>query len=245
MARALGTGGRFFLAYLLLGALVGTGVGLFIVLLERKGPAHWSSWHPESSSTVGLAQEIATHVASGYRLPSGQELARVRIPPAQTESSLRAIGIPLTASPKNLADFRRFERDRSMMYALCGPDRNCRISERTAREHQVALRREALELALYTFKYSRPIQNVAVFFPPGPKQTGPNAALFFHRADLARQLRLPLASTLSRPRPPLVGGVDPAEKSTVEQLTISRLYRYQGIAKAGDFGDILVLSPVG
>jgi hypothetical protein len=245
MARALGTGGRFFLAYLLLGALVGAGIGLFIVLLERKGPTHWSSWRPESSSTVGQAQQIATHVASGYRLPGGQELTRVRIPPAQTEGSLRAIGIPLTASPRNLADFRRFDRNRSMMYSLCGPGRSCRISEDTARKHQVALRREALELALYTFKYSRPIENVAVFFPPGPKQNGPNAALFFHRGDLARQLSVPLESTLSRPRPALGGGVDPAEKNTVERLTISRLYRYQGIAKAGDFGDILVLSPVG
>jgi hypothetical protein len=243
MARALGTGGRFFLAYLLLGALVGTGIGLFIVLLERKGPTHWSSWRPDSSSPVGQAREIATHVARGYGLPGGHELARVRIPPAQTEASLRAIGIPLTASPKNLADFRRFDRSRSMMYSLCGPGQNCRISESTARNHEVALRREALELALYTFKYSHPIQNVAVFFPPGPKQTGPNAALFFHRADLVRQLRRPLASTLPRPRPPLSGAVDPAEKNVVEGLTTSRLYLYEGIAKAGDFGDILVLSP--
>lgn len=245
MARALGTRGRFFVAYLLLGALVGTGIGLFIVLLERPGPTHWSSWRPGSGSTVEQAREIATHVARGYRLPGGHELARVRIPAAQTEASLRGIGIPLTVRPRNLADFRRFDRNRSMMYQFCGPDGNCRISERTARKQETALRREALELALYTFKYSRPIENVAVFFPPGPQQTGPNAALLFHRNDLARQLRLPLESTLRQSPSSLSGGVDPAEEQTVQRLTGPRLYRYLGIAKAGDFGDLIVLSPAG
>jgi len=243
VARALGTSGRFFAAYLLLGALVGTGIGLFIVLLEREGPTHWSSWRPESSSTVGQAREIATHVARGYRLPGGDELARVRIPPAQTQGNLRGIGIPLTVRPRNLADFRRYDRARSMMYQVCGPGRNCRISESTARKHEAALRREALELALYTFKYSDPIQNVAVFFPPGPKQTAP-IALFFHRGDLARQLRLPLESTLRRTPPPS-GGIDPAERRIVDDLTAQRLYQYRGIATAGDFGDLVVLSPAG
>ena len=244
MARALGMRGRFFVAYLVLGALVGTGIGLFVVLLERPGPTHWSSWQPDSSSAVAQAHEIATHVARAYRLPGGDELATVRIPPAQTEGSLRGIGIPLTARPRNLADFRRFDRDRSMMYQFCGPGQDCRISERTARTHEVALRREALELALYTFKYSRPIQHVAIFFPRLPNQTEPDAALFVHRSDLAPELRLPLEATLRR-SPPLAGDIGPAETRTVERLTAQRVYRYLGIAKAGDFGDLVVLSPAG
>ncbi|HYX87842.1 MAG TPA: hypothetical protein VE753_00590 [Gaiellaceae bacterium] len=226
MARALGMRGRFFVAYLVLGALVGTGIGLFVVLLERPGATRWSSWRPDSRSAVAQAHEI------------------VRIPPAQTEGSLRGIGIPLTARPRNLADFRRFDRDRSMMYQFCGPGQDCRISERTARTHEVALRREALEHALYTFKYSRPIQHVAIFFPRLPNQTEPDAALFFHRSDLAPELRLPLEATLRR-SPPLAGDIGPAETRTVERLTAQRVYRYLGIAKAGDFGDLVVLSPAG
>lgn len=248
MARALGNRGRFFLAYLLLGGLVGTGIGLFIVLLERKGPTPpppWSSWQPASRSTDRQAQEIATHVGRRYRLPSGNQLARVVIgPPGQTQGKLRAIGIPTKPQPKNLADFQLYDPDESVMYVLCGAGQNCKIPEgKPSVARGTVLRREALELALYTLEYSRAIDNVVIFFPPSPKQTKLSSALFFHRQDLARQLARPLHMTLPRSRPPLPGRIDPVEQATVNDLTETRLYRYLGVANAPNFGDVVVLSP--
>jgi hypothetical protein len=250
MARALGTGGRFFLAYLLLGALVGTGIGLFIILLERKGPGPppaWSTWRPVSSSTATQAQEIARHVGGGYRLARGRPLARVALGAlGQSQESILPIGIPKTLRPKSLSDFQFFQRDESLVYTLCGAGQNCRIrAEEATVAQDTALRREALELALYTFEYATPIDHVAVLFPPGPKQKRPSSALFFHRDDLASQLGHPLHTTLPASRPPLPGRIDPAEKKTVIRLTGPRVYRYLGIASEPSVGQWLMLFPAG
>jgi len=248
VARALGTRGRFFVAYLVLGALVGTGIGLFIVLLERPGqgpPAAWSIWRPASSAATTQVQEIATHVGRGYRLSSGRPLANVTIGAlGQSQESLLPIGIPKKLRPQSLSDFRFFQRDESLVYTLCGAGEHCRITAKTATVAQdTVLRREALELALYTFEYARPIAHVAVLFPPGPKQSKPSSALFFHRDELSSQLGRPLQVTLPHAQPPLPGRIDPAERQTVIQLTGARVYRYLGIASAPDVGQWLVLYP--
>lgn len=176
MARALGTRGRFFLAYLVLGAAVGTGIGTFVILVERPGPAPpppWSSWQPTTGSTAVRATEIAQHVGRTYRLPSGHQLARIVIgAPGQAQNTVRAIGITKIIQPRSLDDFELFEQSRSVMYVLCGAGQHCKIAEGQASVARgTVLRREALELALYTLEYARPVDNVVAFFPPGPKQT--------------------------------------------------------------------------
>jgi hypothetical protein len=251
VARVLGTRGRFFVAYLVLGALVGTGIGLFIVLLERKGPTPpppWSAWRPSADSVAGQAEEIATHVGRAYRLPSGDQLVRIVIgPPGRAQGNLRAIGITRIVQPNDLGDFESlFDPKQSVMYVLCGGvGRTCKIKGKPSVARGTVLRREALELALYTFEYSKAIEHVVVFFPPGPKQRTLKFALFFHRNELAAQLERPLHVTLPDSRPPLPGRIDPGEKETVDKLTGPRIYRYLGVAKAGDFGDLVVLSPAG
>jgi hypothetical protein len=132
------------------------------------------------------------------------------------------------------------------MYVLCGGvGRTCKVKGTPSVARGTVLRREALELALYTFEYSKPIEHVVVFFPPGPKQRTLKFALFFHRNDLARQLERPLHLTLPGSRAPLPGQINPGEKETVDKLTAPRFYRYLGVARAGDFGDLVVLSPTG
>jgi hypothetical protein len=179
-------------------------------------------------------------------LPSGNPLTNVVIgPPGRAQGNLRAIGVTKVVQPKNLGDFDLFDPKVSVMYVLCGTGKNCKIGEGTPSVARgTALRREALELALYTFEYSRPIEHVVVFFPPGPKQTTLKFALLFHRNDLSSQLDRPLHVTLPQSRPPLPGRIDPVEKDTVDELTGPRLYRYLGVAKAGNFGDLVVLSPI-
>jgi hypothetical protein len=248
MARALGTRSRFFLAYLALGAAVGSGIGAFIVLLERPGPKpapQWSSWEPPSSSTVRATQQIASHVGRSYKLPSGHQLARIVIgAPGQAQNTVRAIGIPKILQPKDLGDFDLYDQSASVMYVLCGAGAHCKINEgEPTVARGTVLRREALELALYTLKYARPIDNVVVFFPPGPKQKRLTSALFVRRRDLSPELDRPLKTTLPQPRAPLPGKIDPAELRTVNALTGTRLYRYLGLANADNFGSVVVLQP--
>lgn len=248
MARRLSTRGRFLVAYLVLGAAVGTGIGVFIVLLERPGPTPpppWSSWKPPSESTVVRTKQIATHVGSGYRLASGRPLNRIVIgAPGQSRNTVRAIGIQKTLQPKSLNDFDLYDQNKSVMYVLCGAGKGCKITEGKASVARgTVLRREALELALYTLKYTSAIDNVLVFVPPGPGETKLSNAFFFKRDQLSSELDRPLRNTLPQSRPPLPGRISAKERSTVDTLTRDNLYRYLGLANASNFGQVVVLQP--
>lgn len=248
MARGLGTRGRFGLAYLLLGAAVGVGIGTFIVLLERPGPkpmGPWSSWKPVTATTQSELTEIGTHVGGEYRLASGDPLTVVRVGSPTIGKRLRAIVIPTKSNPKSLSDFERFDETKSVIYVLCGLGKNCKIPEGTPSVARgTVLRREALELALYTFEYVGGIDNVLVFVPPGPGETKPTSTLFFHRDELSKNLKHPLRATLPY-RTPLPGRIAAREQATVDSLTGSTLYRFVGILPATGYGNVLWLQPTG
>ena len=246
MARRLGTRGRFAVAYLLLAAAVGAGVGGFLVLVRRPGPQPppaWSSWKPAASSLDAQVLEIADHVGSAYRLPSGDQLTAVKVGGPADGKGIRAIIIPNKPKPKTLADFERYDKSKSIIFVLCGAGRNCKIDEGApSKARGTVLRREALELALYTFEYARPIDNVLVFVPPGPGEKTLTSTLFFRRSDLSSRLSNPLRTTLPHD-PPMPGRIAAKEQLTVDALTGSSLYRYVGILPANGYGKVLVIQP--
>ena len=246
MARSLSTRGRFAVAYLVLGAAVGTAVGGFIVLLERQGPQpppEWSAWQPQATSQASRLVEIANHVGSEYRFPSGNQLTAVNVGGPATGKDLKAILVPTKSKPSTLADFVRFDESKSAIFALCGLGTNCKIGEGTpSLARGAVIRREALELALYTLRYNKPLDNVLVFVPPGPGEKRFTSTLFFHRSDLGSRLHDPLHKTLPR-RAPQPGRFARQEKATVDQLTGSVLYKYVGILTANGFGNVLVIQP--
>ena len=243
MARGLSTRGRFVVFYLLLGAAVGAGIGTFIVLLQRPGPQpppQCSSWQPAASSSSSRQLEIANHVGNEYVAPSGDPLVGIKLGGPAIGKSLRAIIIPNKADPKTLADFERFDKDKSVIYLLCGLGKNCKIPGEPTQARGTVLRREALELALYTFEYVDGVDNVLVFVPPGPGQKKLTNALFFHRDDLSHNLTNPLSQPLPY-RPPLPGQIKASEQKTVDSLTASTRYRYVGILPANGYGNVLVI----
>jgi hypothetical protein len=231
----------------MLGVAAGSAIGAAIVLAQRPGPTPpppWSSWRPGTTGLRTQALEIANHVGSAYKLPSGDPLTAVKVGSPSGNQKLRAIGVPTKAKPQTLADFHLYDNSKSIFYILCGNGSNCKINEGTpSRARRTVLSREALELALYTLEYSHPIDNVVVFFPPGPGEKKFTSTLFFRRGDLESHLKHPLRRTLPQAQPPLPGRIARSEQKTVDDLTSSKLYRYVGIVTAKGFGHLVVLQP--
>lgn len=235
MARGLATRGRFAVAYLVLGALVGAGIGTFIVLVQRPAPSPpppWSSWQPGSAATSSQLLEIANHVGQTYRLPSGNQLTAVRVGGTQGGRQPNLQGIAVLDKGTSGRVNQQYSESDTAFYVLCGAGKNCVIPEgEPSVARGTVLRREALELALYTLEYAHPIQNVLVFFPPDPGQKTLSSTLFFHRDDLSSPLKHPLRHTLPQVNPPLPGKIAPQEERTVDDLTGQQLYHYLGISQ--------------
>ncbi len=254
--RASSYRGRFGLAYFLLAALLGVGVGLF-VLLEGGGPggsSAWSLWRPSASGRDALRQ-IADFVSRRYRLPSGTQLTGViiRRPPTVTTTTgtarapqdipIEAIAVKTGSSGDVAKDYSIFTTDQSLEYILCGFGDRCSIAEgKPSLERARLLRREALELALYTFKYVSGVDSVVTFIPPRPDPAAKTFALYFQKDGLREQLERPLRETLRRRDLLRPGNLRPAESAKIDALTMSRLYSFN-YQPAPDGSAILVLDP--
>ena len=237
MARGLGTRGRFATAYLVLGAVVGIGVGSFLVLLQRDPPAPpppWSSWKPTATGTSDRMTEIATHVGRGYKLPSGNQLVAI-----QTQKSSKFQGVVVVKADDVQTPDAQYSGDDTAVFLLCGAAKSCKIGEGNATVARgTVLRREALELAMYTLEYAHPIKNVLIFFPPGPGEDRLTSTLFFQRDDLENALKHPLRRTLPQALPPLPGQIRPAELRTVNDLTGDKRFKYLGTTQ-----NVIVIQP--
>ena len=237
MARGLGTRGRFATAYLVLGAVVGIGVGSFFVLVQRDPPAPpppWSSWRPTATDTGGRMTEIATHVGRGYKLPSGNQLVAI-----QTQKSSNFQGVVVVKPDDVRTPDAQYGGDDTAVFLLCGAAKSCKINEgKGTVARGTVLRREALELAMYTLEYAHPIKNVLIFFPPGPDEDRLTSTLFFQRDDLESTLKHPLRRTLPQAQPPLPGQIRPTELKTVDDLTGERRFKYLGTSQ-----NVIVIQP--
>lgn len=241
MARGLGTRGRFAVAYLVLGAAVGVGIGSAIVLLQRDGPhpgPPWSSWQPTATATDSQVLEIAQHVGRTYKLQTGDQLVAVKVGGAQNGNDFGGVAIVKPDDPRSLD--RSFKPENTAVFILCGDNpQTCAITEgKPSIARGTVLRREALELALYTMEYAHPIDNVLIFFPPANGEKKLSSTLFFSRDDLSGSLHHPLRNTLPQRTPPLPGKIVPSEEKTVNDLTASALYHYLGIAQ-----NVIVIQP--
>jgi hypothetical protein len=158
----------------------------------------WSSWQPERGKGDPI-QQIVDHVAPEYRLPSGKQIVAVTGGPSQIE------GIPLVVAlrsdPAKNGDTNILENKNIVLYRMCGLGTDCAIKEgKPSTERGLYLRREALELALYTFNYVADIDGVVVLMPPVPGKK-PSHALFFRPQDVQPSLQNPLVDTLPGPTP--------------------------------------------
>jgi hypothetical protein len=100
------------------------------------------------------------------------------------------------------------------------------------------LRREALELALYTFRYLDQTDSVVAFFPPKDLSD----VMYFTKADLEKQLKIPLRHTLARPKGPIPASLSATERQRIDELTSPRQFR-ASLRQESNGANALLLAP--
>jgi hypothetical protein len=238
---------RFVFIYGTLAAVLGLAVAGVVIYAGRSinpGPK-WSAWKP-SGGGLGAAKQIAEHVGGTYHLPSGQQLVDVIAqapsvsPDANTQVPIHYIAL---RGPKGVVDqVVQVNSSNSLAYSLCGGGASCAIATgRPSVARGTLVRREILELALYTFKYVGGIKNVVAFMPP-PAGAQPTLAVYLQKNDFSQELKHPLAETLNA-KVPLPSAITAKEQETVDSTTQSRVYKFS--LSRGPQGDvILFLQPL-
>ena len=248
---------RFGVAYLVLAALLGAAVGLFVVFVTdggKGGGAKWSTWKPTQSGVQGFDQ-IAKFVGHEYALPTGRQLVGVLSTPPVVQGQgsspvpLRAIAVRTGLAGETSQDASFYSAGGAWAYVLCGFGKSCAIAEGAPSVARYdLLRREALELSLYTFKYNSGIDSVITYMPPGKNVSASGAAttslVFLRRADVKQALDAPLRLTLPPPKIHLAPGeMSTDDLSRVRRYTDARVYGFQ-FQQLADGTAIVVLDPI-
>jgi hypothetical protein len=217
------------LVYALLGVVLGAAVAAFVFLVADRGggePA-WSTWTPEGDGETRLAQ-IADFVSGRYRLSSGSQLVGVEPAPLRVQDTpVAAVAVRRPAGALDSENpIELFPATGTIAYLLCGLGENCAIAEgEPSPERQRLVRRQALELALYTFRYVDDVENVVAFFPP-PQGEEPSTAALLRRAELEPALDRPLSQTLGS-QVPLPNTITASEIATIDTLTNDKVFRFR------------------
>ena len=241
---------RFGVVYILLAAALGAGAGSFIVLAtgsDTGAEPAWSAWQP-TGSKLAKVRQIADRIPKAYRAENGSQLtvslvSPLAVPTAQGDVPVRAVFVRPDTS-RGLAEedeIARYDGGNVVSFGLCGASskEQCELASLSP-ERFTLLRRQALELSLYTLKYVDDVESVVVFMPPTPKGES-NGTVFLRRGDVADELKRPLSSLLPTVRPQ-VGELDSLEEGQVERLTQTRTYAAQ-VQPSPDGSYILILSP--
>ena len=199
---------------------------------EDPGAATWATWHPTAKDGLEAVNQIADHVGQRYTLPSGNQLVAVRGGP------LELANLPVTIAIENAGSVKILD-EKGVLFNLCGLGQNCSIKEgKPTYERSLVLRREALELALYTFRYIKNVNQVVAILPP-KKGLKASYAMFYRRDDVGASLNRPLAATLPG-SPPIPPDVSKGEQAFINSLTSRNFFAFTP-QEGGDAHIYLVL----
>jgi hypothetical protein len=241
---------RFGLLYGALGLILVAAVVGVVAVLAGSGsgtsPSAWSSWRPAKGSTAKMASEIADHVASQYHLnKKGAQLVAVVAGPPQVTSGTHKVtisNIAVAKTPSTTKGIQIVPSGNTWTDQLCGLGSSCSIaSGQPSVTRGRLVRREALEVALYTFKFVPAIHSIVAFMPPPPGTTQ-STLLYLQRENFAKQLSEPLSQTLPLEKPPLPTSPDRQEAPTIDKLTLPAIYKYS-LQQLQDASALLVLNP--
>jgi hypothetical protein len=228
----------------LTGALVAVGLaalaGIAILVIgpstTTPGPP-WSPWKPSSSGIQG-ASEIAGHVAPEYR-DGGKQLVNV------DANDMSFKGVPLTVALRTAPEQGgniQIHGEKGVLYQLCGLGPSCAIDQgKASNERGFLLRREGLELALYSFRYLNGVKQVVVLIPP-VKGNAQTIALYFRKDQVKAELNRPLTSSLV-PKAPTVSNVTLSPDAALVDQATDEPYLFTLNGSSFNNGGFLVLEP--
>jgi hypothetical protein len=262
-----------------IGALVVAGAVAIAGRSTSKPGQKWSEWQPSDHGTLG-ARDIADFVAPFYRIDNIHQLSVVTVVNLEsasaaaaqqqaaangTASGAVASGLQVAVRPSPTSSQVSLLGGNTIAYNLCGEGgKDCAIGVgKPSTNRLLLLRREALELALYTFKYISGTQNVVAILPPGhtqqtstlskklPTSNGSQAAtkpvdiaVLFVRQEMSPLLNTPLSHILPEQSPPTVAQMPSApEAGLVDQITARGLFSEQ-LQQAQDGSSLIVLNPL-
>jgi hypothetical protein len=256
--------GRFRWAIAGLFALAVISLGAAVVLSGSSRQATnsgstWSTWSPPDGGLAG-AQEIADYVAPYYRATAADQLAVVTVVNLNNPASPTQVVVPDGTSSGSLLPL---PAGSTIVYNLCGVGgSDCSIGVGKASSARLLLlRREALELALYTFKYVSGAQTVVAILPPGHTQqagcTGICAkpeskpvvkpvtlAVAFDKPELQSYLSQPLRATLPEELPPTVAAMPTASEAPLVSVITGRGLFSEKTQSGQDGSTVITLSPM-
>lgn len=237
----------------------------------------WSLWKPTDSGNQG-AREIADYLAPTYRISAANQLDVITVVNLESQAAQEAAaqaqangttasaqsGLQVAVRPSASSSQVRLLGGNTIAYNLCGIGaKNCAIGTgKPSSERLLLLRRQALELALYTFKYLGATDNVLAVLPPGHTQTTNTLSkrlptsdasastkpvtisVLFQRRELAPLLDHPLDQILPEQEPPTVAQMAKApEANLVAQATARGLFS-EHLQQAQDGSSLMVLAPL-
>ncbi|HEX5781210.1 MAG TPA: hypothetical protein VFX80_04785 [Solirubrobacteraceae bacterium] len=222
---------RFGFLFGVLAGLALCAAGLTVLLIGGSGKSgpqlaeNWSAWEPETTRMVEGAAEIAGHVGLQYKLDSGDQLVSIR------SSSLELQGEEIGVAVRPQAGSLEYLEGDGLLYILNGLGPNGTIpTGKASKKRGRLLMREALELALYSFRYLDDVTMVAVLLPQSPvtsatatQQERQTRAVFYRPGDLIEELQVPLSDTLSA-KTPTPASMTRAESQRVDELTLRNLF---------------------
>ena len=219
------------------------------------GATTWSSWRPSDPGLLG-AQEIADYLAPYYRATASNQLAVVTVVNLNNPTSPVQVVVPTNSTGSVLP----LPTGSTIVYNLCGEgSSNCSIGVgKPSSNRLLLLRRESLELALYTLRYITGAEWVLTILPPGYTQSSCKSvcakthakpavkpldlAVLFDRAELSPWLARPLQSTLPEPIPPTVAQMPKAKEAEIVSLLTSHGMFSESTAQAQDGSTVISLS---
>lgn len=236
---------------LVLGALLGLaiatlaiGAAVYVGTTGNDAPDGWSGWRPTAEDGEKAAQQIADHVGRKYRMADGDQI--VGITGGPLEINALGLTVPLSIAMKTAAQGGNidFIKGNGLLYTLngLGPKGSIR-GGKPSDQRGLLVRREALELALYTFRYVDDVDLVVTLLPPAPPDEPkaadkkgaaaaatpaatdekPTLALFYRPGDLEPQLEIPLGATIP-PKTPIPETLADSEARRIDALTRGNLF---------------------
>ncbi len=259
---------RFAVITLLALGIASLGVAIGLSRGGRTGPSSgdWSSWQPTDGGLTG-AQEIADYIAPYYRASASSQLAVVTAvnlndPSHPVQVAVPASGASSGSSSAASSSLLPLPASSTIVYNLCGVGgHDCSIGVgQPSAARLLLLKREALELALYTFKYISGVHYVVALLPPGHSSQGcsgicpqppssvkitpMNLGVFFDNQELGPWLRRPLSYTFPEPLPPTVAAMPSSSEAELVSLITAHGLFQEHVEQGQDGSSVVLLTPL-